>query len=59
MIDEIKAPRPHINPKTVRIVYVTTSDTKPACFQDAGCEVSQLAYAELYKILSDKKILIA
>jgi hypothetical protein len=52
------ASQPHINHKTVKIVYVTTSGSEPSYFKDAGCNVSILTYTELYKTLSDKKILI-
>jgi hypothetical protein len=47
-----------INPDTFKIVYVTTSGTPPAYFSEAACKVSLLTYAELYRTLSDKKLLI-
>jgi hypothetical protein len=47
-----------INPDTLKIVYVTTSGTQPAYFSEATCKVTLLTYAELYKTLSGKKILI-
>jgi hypothetical protein len=52
------ASQPHINPKTVKIVYVTTSGTAPTYFAKAECEVLLLTYTELYRIISDDKILI-
>jgi len=52
------ASNPHINQNTLKIIYVTTSGTEPSYFNDAGCDVSLLTYAELYKTLSDKKVLI-
>ena len=42
---------------TPKIIYVTSTTTEPAYFSDLNHDVSMINYSELYKIISDKKIL--
>jgi hypothetical protein len=42
----------------IKIIYITSSTTEPSYFSKIEHDISVVSYSELYKIISDKKILI-
>jgi len=47
-----------IDESDVKIIYITSSNTEPSYFSKIEYEISMVSYSELYKIISDKKILV-
>ena len=42
----------------VKVIYITSSNTEPSYFSEIPHDISIMSYSELYKIISDKKILV-
>jgi len=42
----------------VKVIYITSSNTEPSYFSKISHDISMVSYSELYKIISDKNILI-
>ena len=47
-----------LNESDVKIIYITSSNTEPLYFSQIAHNISMVSYSELYKVISDNKIII-